>query len=389
MVTNLMAETTQMETPTPKELPSFEAPRRAPRSIFYDNYSFVYILSALAGYLISAGLIYMNINTRSVLVDINHGASTPFLFTVTDQIPPEHLWAARAPDSLVVSTTTFFLNRHSVILEWGLFMALLTAFAAAVFLPAAMLAFKIARDFELLRKADRQHWIALAAGFLAIGIGIVISNYTGPLLQISPDILLAKLNVLFKNFAVHHWMSGFVYLVGLLCLLGLFVLNLAVTRRNEMQGDDTMIEPALQAELFRHFYFFAFSMSLLVSLGVLATASLRDVVYSLLQPASPEVAATPEWAALAPASFILYYALKFTILLALLIIPTHSYLIRSSRLALGRIQMKSPEVGTKMETLIGLGQSGRKRFHLGLLILLPVLVIALKALLGVFLLMLR
>lgn len=193
----------------------------------------------------------------------------------------------------------------------------------------------------------------------------------------SNDEILFKLGLLFEKPYIHNLLTTFIYLTGVLCMVGLFVLVLAILRRNELNYDNPEIETPLQKELTWYFQFFSFCLSCIIAGGVLSSVFLRDVVYEIIIPASDNVRKSSEWKALSPIPFMVHYCLNFTVILIAILNPIYNLLKRSGQMALARVRYKNPTAGSELMEFIGYKAFSTRLIRLWILILTPILTLIL------------
>jgi len=244
----------------------------------------------------------------------------------------------------IVSPTKDFLNWHPAFLQWGILVAMLSAFACAILLPAVLLNLKIIQDFSILKNPERGAMYLVSAIVLGGGFLWVSSPVSKALLI--PDELFERQNLLYyKHVDLHFWFTRVIVLAGLLCFLGLLLLNLVISDRNARNGHDAEIESALQAELECYFRFFSTSVSILITGGILTSLLQRDVLYSVVKPASEAVTHSAEWKALSPMELVFIFGFNQVVFLMAFLVPTFHFIHRSGQLALNRIQFYHPEAG--------------------------------------------
>lgn len=345
------------------------------QSFFFENRPFLYIFSGLIGYMVGTWLVFGSFSPNAVTLQFDkHGHLEPISVPSVDAEAELH-------GERIISPDRDFLNWHPEFLKWGVFIGLLMAFAGAILLPSILLNIKIIQDFSLYKDLKRSVRYFLAWVVLG-GVYLWLVPQVNKWVLI-PDELFGHLRVLYPPGINRHlpWISRLIVLPGILCLLGLFLLNLVIMDRNETNRQalekkkkiDAASQAALQTELRKYFRFFSISISVLIAGGMLTSSLLRNVVYSVIIPVSKEVAASPEWKAISPSEHILIYGLNQVVFLAAILVPSFFFINRSGQLALKSVLMQDPETGDYLAEEMSPQRMLLQKIWICLLILMPFL----------------
>jgi len=323
------------------------------RSIFFDNQPLIYIVSGFIAYIVGGWLVFSNIKTDEVVLQITSGNDQSPLFvekrvTLKDSI----LVDASDRSKGILFQDKWFINRHPFFSKWGVFISLLIAFAGAIFLPAILLIIKMIKDYSLVEYIRQKNWLWTIPVFLLLWVAGYLVEGTANELVFLPTDILRHFDLLYENWWQREVFTNFIKAAAFTCLSGIVVLIFSTSWRNEKAGDDDLEEARLQKDLTKYFNFFAGSASILIAGGVLTSVLLRDVVFSLVQPSDDFTRNSDAYQQLVPASFHIMYGLNFTIILAIFLIPTRRYLNNSGRLALARIHYKDPDAGSELEATL-------------------------------------
>jgi len=344
------------------------------QSFFLDNRPFIYIFSGLLGYAFGIWLVFSGLKLETAMVELNENGRL--------QLTEEHHAVQNGSNDQIVDSLKGSMNWHPAYLKWGLFMGLLTAFSGAILVSALLLNIEIILNFSLWKNQFHILIFSSAIAFAVFFLKCILPAATDKVLI--PQEIFSNLNLLADtSLKKIEWVSYPIIFSGILCLSGLFLLNLAIVDRNFQKSTDEDVETGRQTELQRYFRFFSTSLSILITGGMITSSLLRDVVYSVVVPLNKEVVESPEWKALAPSEFILIYGLNLVVILTAVLVPSFFYIHRSGQLALFRIQSDPSNEGAQLAKQFAPQRMLLQKLRLASLILMPFLALFVSRLLDI------